>query len=160
MKGRRLAAKRAKPGDMFEIITNRGLTYMQCTHRHREYGHLVRVLRGFFEVRPENLSELVSKEAAFATFFPLDAALKRGVVTLVSKYPIPPRAVGFPVFRAGIPDPATGKVGTWWSWDGEKEWKVGAISEGQRSMPIREILTLPALLQKMEDEWTPECDPE
>ncbi|WP_233212723.1 hypothetical protein [Collimonas sp. PA-H2] len=50
---------------------------------------------------------------------------------------IPEHSRNTPVFRAGVVDPATNKVETWWFWDGDKEWKVGAITEEQRKLPIR-----------------------
>lgn len=150
--------QRATPGDVFEIATKRGLAYAQFTHRHPQYSQLIRVLRGVFDTRPDDLSALVSADAAFVTFFPLDGASKKGVVELVAHYPIPPEALAFPVFRTGIPDRTTRKVATWWFWDGEKEWMVGSITEAQRSMPIRAILTLPTLVDRIEAGWTPARD--
>ncbi len=94
----------------------------------------------------------MSEPAAFATFFPLDAALRAGVVKAIGNYPIPRSAAGFPLFRTGVPNPATGEVETWWFWDGEREWRVGSISDEQQSMPIREILTLPTLVERIEDQ--------
>ena len=65
----------------------------------------------------------------------------------------------FPLFRAaGIPDSRTWKVDTWWLWDGEKEWRVGAITEEQRKLPIRGIVNHEALVSYIERDWTPEAD--
>ena len=64
-------------------------------------------------------------------FFPLLPAIKAGIVHVVGNEQVSEAFKTFPVFRAGVADPKTGKVATWWLWDGDKEWKVGAL-KGER----------------------------
>jgi len=71
---------------------------------------------------------------------------------------IPDHAQKTPLFRAGVVDPAIGKVKTWWLWDGEKEWKVGSISEEQRKLPIRGAWNDTLLVERIESDWLPEKD--
>jgi hypothetical protein len=150
---------RVKVGDVFELSTDRGLVYAQCTHRHPMYGELVRVLPGFFEKRPEEFAELVGRPTKFCTFFPLQAAATKRVVIVVANEPVPPEAQAFPVFRAGVVNPATGKVDVWWLWDGEKEWRVGRLSDEQRRLPIRGVWNDTLLIERIVSDWTPETDP-
>ena len=149
---------RVRVGDVFEIGTERGFAYAQCTHRHPRYGELVRVLPGFFDTRPGDFGDLVRRPTLFCTFFPLKAAAGR-VVTIVANEPVPAEAQEFPVFRAGVVNPATGKVDVWWFWDGEREWRVGPISEEQRRMPIRGVWNDTLLIERIVSGWTPETDP-
>jgi hypothetical protein len=62
------------------------------------------------------------------------------------------------VFRAGVVDPAVGKVVDWWLWDGEKEWRVGSISDEQRKLPIRGCWNDTMLIKRIEEGWLPEND--
>jgi hypothetical protein len=149
---------KAKTGSVFELSTPRGLAYAQCTHLHARYGHLIRVLPGFFEQRPNGFELLARRPTVFVTFFPLGAAVSRQVVTVVGNEPVPKEAQEFPIFRAGVPDPATGKVGVWWLWDGEKEWRAGTLSDEQRRLPIRGVWNDTLLIERIVAGWTPEND--
>jgi hypothetical protein len=151
-------ARRVKIGDLFELSTGLGLAYAQCTHRHPEFGHLVRVLPGFFEQRPETFSQLAEKRAKFVTFFPLQAAVSKQVVIVVAHEAIPEDAQVFPVFRAGSPGPG-GRVETWWLWDGEREWRIGELTDEQRHLPIRGIWNDTLLIERIVSGWLPETDP-
>lgn len=91
--------------------------------------------------------------------FPVAAALKQGIVRKVVHCSIPEHACEPPLFRAGVVDPSTGKVETWWLWDGEKEWRVGAITEDQRRLPIRGSWNDTLRVKRIEEGWLPEKDP-
>src|SRR5688500_16504040 len=41
--------KRARPGDVLEVRTSRGLAYVHYTSRHPEYGDAIRVLPSLFD---------------------------------------------------------------------------------------------------------------
>jgi hypothetical protein len=155
-------AKKVKIGDVFEIKTKKGLAYAQYTHFHAKpprYGYLIRILPGFFHIRPSGFSDLVNLRSVFVKFFPLQAAVNRNIVTIVANESIPVEALSFPVFRAGMIDPKTKKVHVWWFWDGEREWKIGAITEEQKKMPIRGLVNDTMLIELIESGWTPENDP-
>lgn len=148
-----------KIGDVVEIMTAKGLFYAQYTHKHKQYGALLRVCRHSFNTRPCNFSELVEEEPAFMCFFPLSAAVDKGIVLIVSNIALPPNAIKFPTFRAGVVDPATRRVSVWWLWDGENEWRVGDLSAEQRKLPIRGVWNDTLLVERIESGWVPEADP-
>lgn len=153
--------KSIRIGDVIEIVTSKGLAYAQYTHEHSSppgYGSLIRVLPGFYDERPRDFSELVKAKHRFVKFFPLRAAVREGIVTILANEPVPPEAKEFPIFRAGVADPKTGKVKAWWFWDGEKSWKVGRITKKQRKMPIRGLVNDTKLVELIESGWTPEND--
>lgn len=149
---------RLRVGDVFELVTERGLVYAQYTHRHANYGELIRVLPGFFPIRPSQFEELVKLPTRFVTFFPLRAAVSKQVVVIVGNEPVPPECRSFPTFRAGVEDSTTGRVESWWLWDGEKEWRVGDLTDEQRRLPIRGVWNDTLLIERIESDWTPETD--
>lgn len=154
--------KRVKIGDVIEIQTAKGLAYAQYTHFHSRpprYGNLIRVLPGFFNDRPSNFSKIVKAPTKFVKFFPLQAAINKGIVTIVANEPVPAHAQKFPIFRNGNISPETKKVRVWWFWDGEKSWKVGNITEEQRKMPILGLVNDTRLIDLIESGWTAENDP-
>jgi len=118
-------SKKAFVGDIFEIPTARGKAYAQCTHIHAEFGHLIRILPGFHEERPGKRDGIVKQKESFVAFLPLQAAVSRQIFEVVGHLEVPVSARKFPVFRAGVENPATKKVKNWWLWDGKKEWMAG-----------------------------------
>jgi len=148
-----------KIGDIVEIKTRNGLSYAQYTHRHKQYGALLRVFGNFCDTRPNDFSELVKNKEKFMCFFPLGAAVNRGIVSIVGNVAPPLEAQKFPIFRSGIVDPVTRKVAIWWLWDGEDAWRVGELTAEQRKLSIRGVWNDTLLIQRIESGWTPETDP-
>jgi hypothetical protein len=150
--------KRPAIGDVIEIATPEGLAYAQYTHKHDrppKYGALLRVLPGIFASRPEEFSELVKQEARFCVFFPLGAAVARQIVSVVGHEEVPEECRPFPLFRAGVKDPATGHVQTWWLWDGEREWRIGKLAPEQRALPLRQVWNDTLLVKRIVEGWSP-----
>jgi len=101
--------KKAKLGDIFEIATPAGLAYVQFTHLRESMGHLVRVLPGLFETRPQDIAELATQKELYFVFYPVSYALRDGLVHFVSNQPIPEWAKPSPLMRwRGLED-NTGK---------------------------------------------------
>jgi hypothetical protein len=151
--------KRPQIGDVIEIPTSKGLAYAQYTHQHPTHGGLIRVFDILFESRPNGFSELVNGAVRFSTFFPVAAAIKRGIFKVVGHENVIPQNQAFPIFRNGVGDPQTKKVAVWWFWDGQKDWKVGEITPAQRKMPIVGVWNDTLLVERIERGWTPETDP-
>lgn len=147
-----------KIGDVVEIKTAKGLAYAQYAHKHKQYGALLRVFGDFHDNRPNGFAELVKNKPTFMCFFPLNAAVDQGIVSIVDNVALPTEAQAFPVFRSGVTDPSTRKVGVWWLWDGEKEWRVGDLTAEQRKLSIRGVWNDTLLIERIESGWTPETD--
>jgi hypothetical protein len=150
--------KRVQLGDIIEIPTTKGLAYAQYTHQHPTHGGLIRVFDALFASRPSSFMELVAGPVRFSTCFPVRAAINRGIFQVVQHENIAPHNLAFPIFRGGNADPKTKKVAVWWFWDGEKEWKVGAITPEQRQMPIIGVWNDTLLVERIESGWTPSND--
>jgi len=155
-------ASKIRIGDIIEIATQKGLAYAQYTHEHSEpprFGSLIRVFSGFYNKRPKNFSKVTKSQTKFVTFVPLKVSVNLKLVTIVANEPVTSESQKFPVFRDGIIDPKTKKVRVWWFWDGKKEWKVGEITKEQKKMPVRDVVTIPCLIEQLESGWIPETDP-
>jgi hypothetical protein len=143
--------KRLKLGDVVEIPTNRGLAFAQYTHRHPQFGWLIRVLPGFYPARPGSLRQVVDQPARFSIFFPLAAAVNQRLLAVVANELVHEKDRPFPIFREVMPG-----TKVWWLWDGERSWRVGDLTPEQRKMPLRSIVNHKALLDMIESGWTPE----
>ncbi|HMU55304.1 MAG TPA: hypothetical protein PKA61_09870 [Nitrospira sp.] len=149
---------RPKIGDVVEIDTGQGLAYAHYSHQHPMYGALLRVFADRKAERPADLAAVVAGEPTFLTFFPLAAALKRQIVSIAGNVPLSEQAKRFPTFRDGIADPRTGRVADWWLWDGEKEVRVGPLTDEIRRLSIRGVWNDTLLKERILSGWTPYND--
>jgi len=88
----------------------------------------------------------------FSTFFPLKAAINRGIFKIVANCSVPKFAQKFPIFKStnALPN-SDPKEAIWWLWDGEKEWKVGKLSEEvQKKYPKKSIFNDTGLIHVIE----------
>jgi hypothetical protein len=156
---KKIARKFKRPvlGDIFEVRWRGGRGYGHYVKRYSDppvWGSLIRVLPGTFKTRPANFDDLVAQREQFVTFFPLGAAVARGLVKIVDHQPVPERFKEWPLFRACNRNAETGHK-TWFLWDGEREWKVGDLKPEQYSLPLREVITLGILRERMKASWSP-----
>ena len=149
--------ERTRPqiGDVIEIETPRGFAYAQYTHNHRDpprHGELLRVLPGLYTRPRSGFADLVVEQERFWVFFPLGAALNRGIFRIVANEAVPEAKRRFPIFAALSND---GTI--WWLWDGTREWK--ARSPDQRTpRAVDQIWNDTLLIERIADEWTPSED--
>ena len=145
-------------GDIVEIPTPKGLAYAQYTHFDQRDGQLIRVLPGLFQQRPDSFTQIVEAEERFYVFFALNAAVRQGIVRIVGREPVPPRAERFPLMRMrGIPYPSGGHSG-WWLRDEHREWPVGNLTQEQRRLSIAQVPSYPVLAEMIAEGWQPSDD--
>lgn len=150
--------KRPVLGDIFEIRWRGGRGYGQYVKRYSDppvWGSLIRVLPGVFKSRPATFDALVAKKERFVAFHPLGVGVARGLVKIVAHHDVPARFEQWPLFRTCNRNAETGRK-TWFLWDGEREWKVGDLKPEQYALPLREVITLGILRERMKSGWTPE----
>jgi hypothetical protein len=151
------APKRAKPGDVLEVRTPRGLAYVQYAGKHPKYGDAIRVLPGFFQTRPQDWRALLSQEGYF-TFYPVGAAVSQKLVEIASRQQIPPgRELPTRHRRSGWITPE-GKVTLWFIVDGEQEIRRTELSEEEKRLFIASIWNHAFLVGSLVDEWRPELE--
>jgi hypothetical protein len=144
-------SKRPKIGDIVEIpLPDSGTGYAQYTHKHKQYGALLRVLK--VREKVVDIKELSNAHLQFTTFFPLSAAVNREIVRVAGNLPIKDELKKFPVFRTGVPN-QSGVVETWWLWDGESEERIGKLSPEQMEFPIRGVINDTLLIERICSGW-------
>jgi hypothetical protein len=138
---------------VIEVETSTGRGYLQLTHVDPQYGHLLRALPGTYRDEPPPLSDLVELDDAFVAFFPLDAALSRGLVHVVGNETVPKKSRPFPRFlMQGIVAPGS-KAQNWWLWDGKKEVRLGELRPEHQKLPVLEIVNDAVLRERLERGW-------
>jgi hypothetical protein len=150
--------KRPKIGDVIEIDTGEGFAYAHYSHKHEEWGCLLRVYNKRYPERPVDLAAAVAGEPTFYKFFPLGSYVHRGVVTIADHVPLSEAAMVFPRFRNGNPDLA-GKVHLWSIWDGERSVRVGPLTDEIRTLSQLGLCDDVFLIHQIVTGWTPETDP-
>lgn len=150
--------KRARQGDILEVSTSRGLAYVQYAGKHPEYGPAIRVLPGFFALRPTDWTRLVAQEGYF-TFYPVGVAVAQGVVVIAAHLPVPPgRELPTRFRRAGWRTPE-GRVTTWLICEGSQETLRTELSEEERHLFIASIWNHEFLVERLVEEWHPVNEP-
>jgi hypothetical protein len=145
-------AKRPKIGDVVRVTTREGAADAQVTHRHAEFGHLLRVLGP--AATNKTPAAIAAQPTAFHVFLALGAACAQGLADVLGPAPIPPEDISFPLFRAPMRTPEG--ISGWWLWDGEREWRIGPLPPAQRSLPLREIVSAPLLVSRAHARWRPD----
>lgn len=79
---------RVKIGDIFEIETSKGKVYLHFLYKDKEIGELVRVLKGFHNIRPASFEDLASSSEQFMVYLPLSAANRRKIVEHVGNFSV------------------------------------------------------------------------
>lgn len=148
---------RARIGDVIEIATSMGLAYVQYSHENAEYGSLIRVLPGFFAPRPDDVCAVGQLPETFFTFYPVNAAARRKMISIVGHCQVPASAREFPLMRhASGRDPVTQEI-TWWLWDrkGNYASRVEKLTDEQKHLSVAQISNHAALVEMITSGWTP-----
>jgi len=149
-------SKRAKIGDVVQILTSKGVAYAQFTHKNRRFGALLSVFEGFYNTPPRDYSTVVQGEPQFQAFFPLQSALNEGLLSIVANVPVADCNRKFPRFRTRVTTP-DGQFGPWWIWDGDREEMLEReLTEAESKYSLRGIISAPLLVERIEQGYKPE----
>jgi hypothetical protein len=149
-------AKRAKIGDVVQILTSKGVAYAQFTHKNQRFGSLLSIFEGFYATSPKDYSEVVRGKPQFHAFFPLQAALDEGLLSIVANVPVSDCNYEFPRFRTRVVAP-DGQCGPWWIWDGEHEVMLDReLTASELRYSLRGIISAPLLIDRIEQGYKPE----
>lgn len=135
--------------------TPRGLAYAQYSHRSPNFGPLIRILPGFYDVRPDSFEELARSKERFYVFFPVGAAVKQELVQIVAKEEVPAAARKFPLMRMEGLRNQGGEVEHWRLYDGERSRAVGRLSPEQQTLSVVELWSYPVLVERITEDWSP-----
>jgi hypothetical protein len=146
-------AKRVKMGDVIQILTSEGVAYAQVTHKHPEYGYLIRIFSGFHNTRPKDFSAVVSCPVQFSAFFPVQSAVNQGLISVVDNTPVPEILQVFPTFRSRNGGPA----GSIWLWSGGDAVRLErCLLPEELTYPTEGIISAPLLVERIENNYRAE----
>ncbi|MDR6634246.1 hypothetical protein J2X72_003056 [Phyllobacterium sp. 1468] len=117
-----LERKTVKIGDVFHILTSKGVCYGQVTYFHPKLSAVVSIFREFYPKKPKNFTTVVSQEPQFITTFLIQYGVRQGLFSLAANVPVADHLKKFPIFRGT--NNIKNENPTWFFWDGEKEWRV------------------------------------
>jgi hypothetical protein len=145
--------RKAKPGDLLEIETPKGLAYVQYVGQHPEYGDVIRVLPGFHEHRDSDFNGFIEKPGYLA-FYSARASVAQGLSRIVGSYPL---GIEVPnnVRRAGA-RAKTGEILTWIVESDGYEIVRERLSEMEKQLPIAAVWDHELLVMRISQEWMPE----
>jgi hypothetical protein len=165
-----LKKKKARIGDIAEIVAPAGLAYVQYSHDGCGMGQLVRVLPGLHDIRPDDFAELARQKELYFVFYTLEYALRAGQTQIVSNQPVPKWAVPAPLMRhPGLRDVNDGRVVNWRIDPAMAsptiDWirntpPVYELSPELRRMSICMLVSHPAMVKDVAQGWTPERNEE
>ncbi|MEA9997412.1 hypothetical protein QN382_23050 [Pseudomonas sp. 10B1] len=139
-------AKKIKLGDVLQVLTSEGVAYAQVTHKHSEYGFLIRVFSGFYAEQPPEFISVVNSELQFSAFFLVQSAVNQNLISVVANVPVPEHLLIFPVFRS-----RNGGGGSLWLWDGKNALRLErSLQDKEQQFPTRGIISAPLLVERIE----------
>lgn len=147
-----------KIGDVFQILTSKGICYGQVIHTHPKWKFVIAIFREFFKKEPDDFSKLLNTEPQIITTFLIEDAIQQGLFSLVTNVPVPEHLGIFPIFRAT--NHLNGEDTMWFFWNGKEEWKVKrSLSDEELRYPEGPSLpSAPLLLEMIENDYRVERD--
>ncbi|MCT4938882.1 hypothetical protein [Pseudomonas aeruginosa] len=146
-------AKKVKLGDVLQILTSQGVAYAQVTHKHPEFGYLIRVFSGFYDAQPEDFSAVVSSPVQFSAFFVVQSAVNQGLLSVVANTPVPVSLQVFPTFRSRNGGPG----GSIWLWSGGDAVRLErCLLPEELTYPTEGIISAPLLVERIENNYRAE----
>lgn len=152
----------AKPGDVLEFVTNKGLSYVQITH-HRDQlcGPVLRLIEGNHACRPDDMGLVAQGKTLFYFFLPIQAAVrsrKHKFFEVVGSFDVPEADHEPPYFISFFPE-ADGTVKKWHILKlGGGGYSTFNLSDVERKYNNKGFIN-PALLKNyIETGWMPELD--
>lgn len=146
-------AKKVKLGDILQVLTSQGVAYAQVTHKHPEFGFLIRIFSGFHNEHPNDFSRVVDSEPQFSAFFVVQSAVNQSLLSVVANVPVPESLQDFPTFRSRNGGPG----GSLWLWDGTESFRLEReLSSEELKYPTRGIISAPLLVDRIEKNYRAE----
>jgi hypothetical protein len=143
-------AKRARVGDVLEVVVPEGKIYLHYLGAHPEYGDGVAVCPTIFQ-SPVAVTESLFRDSYFV-FYPARAAVSRRFASVIGQLPSP----GLPG-RLRRPGAQHGsKVETWIIEEDSREEVKRQLSDEELRLPVAVIWNHEFLVQRVLEGWRPE----
>ena len=155
-------AREVAKGDVFELAVSDGFACLQVIAKHHSHGWAVRV------VSPIRAEQLVDAEAdacgpdLYVVFLgDLAVSERESRLRYMGNAPVPDSYGGkIPTFRANVSYLPDGRHSPdhWWLDDGITVRRIEKLSADEQHFPLREIIPLTVLKDRIERGWDPEWE--
>ena len=149
-----------KIGDVFLLHLPKGYGFLQCVREAEDEDvETVRVLPKIYEDEWQNkMNEIVSIKELFFTQLSVKYAVKKGFVENVGNYHIPKGSEVPRYFKEE--HVVRGEFLGWYIIDSVtlKRQLVKELSKEERKLSEDGIMSIPDIIEKIEENWTPESD--
>jgi hypothetical protein len=146
-----MGGRRVKIGDMFQILSRKGICFGQILHEHVQWGYIIGIFYDFPEQHPKDFKEYVNRRPDLITPFLINIAVSRGYFAVVDNVPVAAVNAKFPIFR-GTNNPGEGDNTLWFFWDGKREWRVERqLTDEEKFYPEKSLPSAPLLIEYIED---------
>jgi hypothetical protein len=153
-------------GDVIEFKTITGLVYAQYVFNHTKaqaYGELFRIIEGCFPHHKMSAGEIAQRKTLYVCFCHPQPEIKSGRSRIIGNAEIPKEVRSLPLFKWAFRNIISGRVIRWETWDGStrKGRQVTRLTKAEKKYPLLEIVTLDAIISRLEANWNPEdeCKP-
>lgn len=149
-----MSSRRVRPGSILEIVTSRGLRYLQYIGRHSRYGDVIAVLGGWFDERPCDVQTLALHKLYY-TFYPARLSVRSKATEVVGYAPLgPAETIPHRLRREGAIS-NDGQVLTWIISDGNSEYVTRELTADEEALTIASLWNHEYLKEQLEMEWVP-----
>ncbi len=138
-----------EPGLAFWIVCDAGFAVGLMTHHRPKVGHLVWIAQDTFGDPPTEADVRSIERWRWPVFFPLGAALRRGIVTKVADVPVPAGLERWPTMRSG-----NRQMG-WTLVNFEGPGTLPRRPANDSSIPIYSVVNDTALREMIVSNWRP-----
>jgi hypothetical protein len=150
----KIARTRVNVGDVLEVRSSRGYSYVQYVGKHPEYGDVIRVFQGCFNARQFDVGSSAT-HTAYLAFYSARAAVSQGFAEIVETIPLPAGTrVPSHVRRAGARGTG-GEIRTWIIEKDGQEVVKHELTESERQLPIAAIWDHELLTLRISEKWDP-----
>jgi hypothetical protein len=125
------------------------------SHKHPQYGYLLRVFDFLSSDRPETPESILSSPLLFNCFYSLVPALSQKLVSVAFHVAVPEDFSDFPLFRTCIPG-RSGKIESWSLWNGETSRLIGIPTESESKISPLGAWNHALLVHRISVRWKPE----
>ena len=142
-------------GDVIEVETENGFTYLQVINLHASYPELIRHFEGVYSDSSSELDCIVARQSQMIGMAPVADMIKQGLIIgrKIGSAEVPAEYRAFPTFQMPVYD-REGNVVYSWFWDGESIWYESEAKNDMESQKYlkREVISAKMLLERIAEE--------
>lgn len=153
-----LKRRTVKVGDVFQILTSKGVCYGLVTHTNIKWRFVVAIFRDLYTKEPEDFDAVVAGVPQITTTFLIQEAVSSGLFALVAHVDLPGHLRNFSTFRST--NNLKGDQTLWFFWEGQTQRRVERpLTDKEKKYPRGpSLLSAPLLIEMIQNNYRVERD--